>query len=167
MRSFALAALGGLAVLGAVAIGVVTGRGESGPSFPPSGAMDGGVGNTVGAEATLTPFVIPPEGGAIPAEVVAQLGQEGGPDEIPFEIPAPASSLGTELPPDVHEAVARVSLEEAVSLHGRPDVLFLDVRFPHEYEQGHVQGAAVLPVSEVEARLAQIPKDLEIITYCA
>lgn len=164
MRRIALGAVLMLGLVGALAFGLMAGRDSAAPGAPTFGVADAGAPN---AAATLTPFTIPAEGGMIPQEVVDALGREDGPKEVPFEIPAPASELGTELPPTVHDAVARVSLGDALALHGSPDVLFLDVRFPHEYELGHIQGAANLPVGDLESRLAQIPKATQIITYCA
>ena len=44
--------------------------------------------------------------------------------------------------------------------------MFLDVRTPEEYNDGHIQGAVLLPVQELEKRLAEVPKDKRVYVYC-
>jgi len=43
----------------------------------------------------------------------------------------------------------------------------LDVRTPGEFQDGHAEGATNIPVSELESRLAEVPRDRVVITYCA
>lgn len=45
-------------------------------------------------------------------------------------------------------------------------VTVLDVRPPEEYEAGHIPGAVSVPLSELERRLAELPRDREIVAYC-
>jgi phage shock protein E len=42
----------------------------------------------------------------------------------------------------------------------------LDVRTPAEYKQGHIQGAELIPLNELAARIAQLPKGREIVCVC-
>lgn len=44
--------------------------------------------------------------------------------------------------------------------------MFLDVRTPEEYAEGHVQGAMLIPVQELEKRLSEVPKDRRVYVYC-
>jgi rhodanese-related sulfurtransferase/rubrerythrin len=44
--------------------------------------------------------------------------------------------------------------------------LLIDVRQPSEYEQGHIPGAKLMPLPEVEARLFSLPSDRDLIFYC-
>ncbi|RJQ53184.1 MAG: ArsR family transcriptional regulator [Actinobacteria bacterium] len=46
------------------------------------------------------------------------------------------------------------------------DVVVLDVRPAEEYEAGHLPGATSIPLSEIETRLSELPKDKEIVAYC-
>lgn len=48
----------------------------------------------------------------------------------------------------------------------RESSLVVDVRTPAEYEAGHIASAVNIPVDEIRKRLAEIPKDKEIILYC-
>ena len=45
-------------------------------------------------------------------------------------------------------------------------VLVLDVRTAHEYQAGHVAGARSIPLEQLDARLAELPKGAEIVAYC-
>ncbi|MBA3931157.1 MAG: ArsR family transcriptional regulator, partial [Xanthomonas sp.] len=45
-------------------------------------------------------------------------------------------------------------------------VSVLDVRPGEEFALGHVPGAFSIPIQELERRLAELPKDKDIIAYC-
>lgn len=47
-----------------------------------------------------------------------------------------------------------------------PELLVLDVRSPEEYAAGHVPGAVNVPYDQVAERLAEIPKDKDVVLYC-
>lgn len=44
--------------------------------------------------------------------------------------------------------------------------LLIDVRQPSEYEQGHIPGARLMPLPEVETGLFSLPSDRDLIFYC-
>jgi rhodanese-related sulfurtransferase/DNA-binding transcriptional ArsR family regulator len=46
------------------------------------------------------------------------------------------------------------------------EVTVLDVRPLEEYEAGHIPGAISIPLDDLEARLAELPTDSEIVAYC-
>lgn len=46
------------------------------------------------------------------------------------------------------------------------DVTVLDVRPAHEYAAGHIPGAVSVPPGTLQRRLAEIPRDREIVAYC-
>ncbi len=46
------------------------------------------------------------------------------------------------------------------------EVTLLDVRPLEEYDAGHIPGAVSVPLSELEARLAEIPLDRDVVAYC-
>jgi len=46
------------------------------------------------------------------------------------------------------------------------EVTVLDVRPAEEYRAGHIPGALSIPVSELKARLRELPKSREIVAYC-
>ena len=45
-------------------------------------------------------------------------------------------------------------------------VTVLDVRPPEEYRAGHIAGALSLPLHELQDRLAELPRDQDIVAYC-
>ncbi len=42
----------------------------------------------------------------------------------------------------------------------------LDVRAPEEYAAGHVPGAVNIPHDQIASRLAEVPKDKDVVLYC-
>jgi rhodanese-related sulfurtransferase len=61
-------------------------------------------------------------------------------------------------PPD------RVTVEELKTLLAAGKVFVLDVRYQIDRK---VKGSTHVPLGEVEARLAELPRDREIVTYCS
>jgi phage shock protein E len=47
-----------------------------------------------------------------------------------------------------------------------PSLLVIDVRSAEEYAAGHVPGAVNIPNDQVASRLAEIPKDKDVVLYC-
>lgn len=64
------------------------------------------------------------------------------------------------------QRVETVSAEALVQKVRREDVIVLDVRPSDEYLSGHIRGARSVPVRELQRRLAELPKQQEIVAYC-
>jgi rhodanese-related sulfurtransferase len=64
------------------------------------------------------------------------------------------------------EEVEAIGREELIARLSRGDAVLLDVRPSDEYEAGHIEGARSIPIDELERRLAELPKDREVIAYC-
>ena len=47
-----------------------------------------------------------------------------------------------------------------------PAPFILDVREPWEYAEGHVPGAQLVPLSELEERVGEVPRDRPILSIC-
>ncbi len=45
------------------------------------------------------------------------------------------------------------------------DTLYLDVRQPKEYEQGHLPGAKLIPIGELDKRLDELDREQSIVIY--
>jgi rhodanese-related sulfurtransferase len=45
-------------------------------------------------------------------------------------------------------------------------VTLLDVRPEHEYALGHLPGAINIPLEELARRMAELPRDQEVVAYC-
>jgi rhodanese-related sulfurtransferase len=65
-------------------------------------------------------------------------------------------------PPDTEEIGSPELLRRARA----GEVTVLDVRPATEFAAGHVPGALGIPLDELEARLAELPVDREIVAYC-
>ncbi|MHB8891723.1 MAG: ArsR/SmtB family transcription factor [Candidatus Limnocylindrales bacterium] len=61
------------------------------------------------------------------------------------------------------EALSRTELLERVSAG---TAVVVDLRPREEYAAGHVAGAISIPLPELEARLAELPADVEVVAYC-
>ena len=46
------------------------------------------------------------------------------------------------------------------------DIVLIDVREPHEWNTGHIESATHIPMNQVPQRLAEIPKDKEVVMIC-
>ena len=55
---------------------------------------------------------------------------------------------------------------EIISSGRSKDYIILDLRTPEEFSEGYIEGALLIPVSELEGRLNELSKDKPIITYC-
>lgn len=44
--------------------------------------------------------------------------------------------------------------------------LLVDVRTPEEFASKHLDGAINIPIDDLEARLAELPKDKDLVLYC-
>jgi len=67
--------------------------------------------------------------------------------------------------PHRHDFV-QLSTEDLYQRLGTRDVLLLDVRPRLEYEAGHLPNARSIPLDELPDRLAELPTDALIVTYC-
>jgi rhodanese-related sulfurtransferase len=70
---------------------------------------------------------------------------------------APAGSLQA-LPADVSVAEA-LALREA-------GAFILDVRQPDEWAAGHIPDATLIPLGELASRIAEVPKDRQVVVVC-
>jgi adenylyltransferase/sulfurtransferase len=56
--------------------------------------------------------------------------------------------------------------ELAAQLSANADVVLIDVREPYEWNAGHIGSATHIPLAQVPQRLAEIPKDREVVMIC-
>lgn len=94
--------------------------------------------------------------------------------ERPADAPAASARASADivrepLPPPEEEVEVEVEAETLatwVQEEGR-EVLFLDIREPHEVMQTHLRDALLIPMNQVPGRLAELPREQTIIVYCA
>jgi rhodanese-related sulfurtransferase/DNA-binding HxlR family transcriptional regulator len=64
------------------------------------------------------------------------------------------------------ESLSGITCEELSRRLNDRSVVLLDVRPEEEYQAGHVAGARSIPLTELKARLKELPKRKEIVAYC-
>jgi rhodanese-related sulfurtransferase/DNA-binding transcriptional ArsR family regulator len=64
------------------------------------------------------------------------------------------------------EQLAQVSRQKLLAQAKRGEVLVIDVRPQQEYDTAHLPYARSLPLPELTQRLAELPRDAEIVAYC-
>jgi rhodanese-related sulfurtransferase len=64
------------------------------------------------------------------------------------------------------EDVETIGRQELLERAARGDVVLVDVRPGVEFRSGHIEGARSIPIEELDARLAELPADREIVAYC-
>ena len=80
---------------------------------------------------------------------------------VPAAVPAASAPAPQVALPEMSQA----ALLEHQAKHA--DHLFvLDVRSPEEFREGHVPGAVNVPYDQIAARIAEVPKDKDVVLYC-
>ena len=83
-----------------------------------------------------------------------------------------AACGGQETAAPVVEEIDLTTLGDSVdvatvnALRDNAGVFLIDVREPDEYAAGHIPGITLIPMGEVAGRLAELPRDKEIIVTC-
>jgi len=77
------------------------------------------------------------------------------------------SEEGTSNAIEVKAEVIPISVERVYEIISNcEDYVILDVRTPEEFNEGHIEGAMLIPIDTLEGRLNELPKDKPIIMYC-
>ena len=62
--------------------------------------------------------------------------------------------------------IPEVDVKTTAEMKERQDVCVLDVREEWEYEVGHIPGVLLLPMSQIQGRINEIPTDKTVIVAC-
>ena len=65
-----------------------------------------------------------------------------------------------------HDSLEPVDHDELLARLAERSVTLIDVRPADEFEQGHVAGARNIPLPEIEAAIARLDPETEIVAYC-
>jgi predicted sulfurtransferase len=76
------------------------------------------------------------------------------------------STAGPALAADAADNAPRITAEEVKRLAEKGEVVLIDTRGKDAYDAEHAQGALSVPLTELESRLADLPKDKLIAAYC-
>lgn len=77
---------------------------------------------------------------------------------FPFRLAAAVAAIALSLPALAADSPS-VSLEEARAKFEAGQVVLIDIREPREHATGVAQGAKLLPLSQVNQRVSEIPTD--------
>jgi DNA-binding transcriptional ArsR family regulator/rhodanese-related sulfurtransferase len=64
------------------------------------------------------------------------------------------------------ERLAQVGRKELLAQAKRGEVIVIDVRPQDEYDTAHLPHARSMPLAELAHRLAELPRDAQIVAYC-
>jgi 3-mercaptopyruvate sulfurtransferase SseA len=65
------------------------------------------------------------------------------------------------------DSAPRMNLEEFKTRHGKNSLHVVDVRYPRDYEAGHIPGAVLIPPELLSAYLSELSTvNKPIVTYC-
>ena len=64
------------------------------------------------------------------------------------------------------DRMTQVGRKELLAQAKRGEVVVLDVRPPEEFDAAHLPFARSVPLPELAHRLAELPRDVEIVAYC-
>ncbi len=67
---------------------------------------------------------------------------------------------------DLSTLAELIDPQTVAALKDNPEVLVLDVREQDEYNDSHIPGVTLIPMSTIADRLAEIPKDKTVIVTC-
>ncbi|XEC95113.1 rhodanese-like domain-containing protein [Paenibacillus tarimensis] len=68
--------------------------------------------------------------------------------------------------PATNPAPKQVSAKEAKEMIDEGKVQVIDVRTPEEFEAGHIQGAKLIPLQQLEDRLDELDKEQSYLLVC-
>jgi len=66
---------------------------------------------------------------------------------------------------EIRELTAN-EIEAILDNDRKGEYLLVDVRQPEEYEAGHIPGALLIPLGELEAKQGELDRNKKIVTYC-
>jgi rhodanese-related sulfurtransferase len=61
---------------------------------------------------------------------------------------------------------AEITVAQAYEKYEQGDVFFLDVRRLDEWETVHIPDTTLIPLEQLETRLAEVPQDRDIVVIC-
>ena len=97
--------------------------------------------------------------GAIAVAVVTLIAGRGQAQQSAQPSPQPVAAATPDETP-------RITPEDVKALAAKGKVLIVDVRDKASYDFEHAEGAISVPLSDLEKRLAELPRNKQIAAYC-
>lgn len=76
------------------------------------------------------------------------------------------STVATSPTASLEDLPQEVDVQTVHDLQGRDDVVVLDVREQYEYDEKHIPNVTLIPMSEIQNRIDEVPKDKEVFVTC-
>lgn len=77
-----------------------------------------------------------------------------------------ADPVAVESSIDLADLPQEVDVHTVFELKDRDDVYLLDVREQFEYDEKHIPGVNLLPITEIEGRVDEVPTDKTVLVTC-
>ena len=86
-----------------------------------------------------------------------------------FAQTAATDQFGTIINDASQQGWLQINVENSANFIFEVEPFLLDVRSPEEFAAGHLEGAVLVPVTQLSERLGELPEDLStpMIVYCA
>jgi len=55
---------------------------------------------------------------------------------------------------------------QEAKVHYDKNITFIDVREPHEHKQARIPNSTLIPLSQMQNRWQEIPRDKDVVIYC-
>jgi 3-mercaptopyruvate sulfurtransferase SseA len=74
---------------------------------------------------------------------------------------------GASAAPTPADGVRRITVSELQNMVNKNEAFIVDVRSADSYNAGHIRGARLIPLNDIDKRSGELPKDKLIVTYCS
>ena len=83
-----------------------------------------------------------------------------------FSINASACGMGEQVDGYENSSVGHAHAHWQAGESSPVPFVFIDVRTPEEYSESHIEGSILIPLQQLEQRLAEVPKEKRVYLYC-
>ncbi len=83
-----------------------------------------------------------------------------------FSLNAAACGMGEQIDGYENASVEHAHAHWSAGDKSPVPFIFIDVRTPEEYAESHIEGATLIPLQQLEKRMAEVPKEKRVYLYC-
>ena len=74
--------------------------------------------------------------------------------------------LSADTPVNLATLPKTIDVRTAAAIKDRDEVVLIDVREQWEYDEAHIPGVTLIPMSEFESRVSELPQDKTVVLTC-
>jgi predicted sulfurtransferase len=97
--------------------------------------------------------------------ITVLIGACNSAEQKPPAVATANKPIPAQQPPN--DGIRRITVQEAQDLLIRNQAVMIDVRNQAAYDSGHIKGAKLIPINEIQNHTSELPKDKTIVTYCS